>query len=77
MAGFPEILTKPLQPGRLRAGILPRAQRVPAAQRQAVAEVERICRKCLERQPADRYATVEELLTEVNEWLAESGGPPD
>lgn len=63
---------KPKQPGRLREGILPRGRRVPHNLASAIAGLQEICLKGLQPCPSDRYADVNQLLVEVNEWLAET-----
>jgi serine/threonine protein kinase len=63
---------RPKQPGRLRDGILPQGRRVPRALERCVAGLQEICLKSLRPLPADRYADVNQLLIDVNEWLAES-----
>jgi serine/threonine protein kinase len=70
-----EMLTRPQRPGRLRPGILPRGQRIPAEWREAVAELETVCARCLAREPAGRFGDVGDLLAELNAWLARPGLP--
>jgi serine/threonine-protein kinase len=62
-------ITQPKKPGKLRAGILPRGERVRKELRDALADLERICLKALAPEPCDRYATAEDLIIELNEWL--------
>jgi serine/threonine protein kinase len=57
----------PQRPGRLREGILPRGQRVRKERADFVAALERICLKCLERDPRERYLRVEDLIIDLGE----------
>lgn len=60
------------QPGRLREGILPHGRRVPQMLSRALAGLQDICLKSLQPLSADRYADVNRLLIDINEWLADT-----
>jgi serine/threonine-protein kinase len=60
----------PKRAGILRTGILPRGERVRKEQREALAELERVCLKALAPEPGDRFASAEDLIIELKEWLA-------
>jgi serine/threonine-protein kinase len=64
------------QRGKLRAGILPRGQRVRKEAKEALDCLESICLKALEPQQRERYPTVEAMIVELNEWLSATPGPP-
>jgi eukaryotic-like serine/threonine-protein kinase len=64
------------QRGKLRAGILPRGQRVRKEANDALEALESICLRALEPQPSERYSTVEAMIVELNEWLSATPGPP-
>lgn len=55
---------------RLRHGILPRGQRVPIDHQDAVSALEEIALKALQIDPALRYRSADELVVELEEWLA-------
>lgn len=63
-------------PGKLRPGILPRGWRVKKEAKAALETLEAICLKALEPEPNQRYATVEAMIVELNEWLASTPRPP-
>ena len=52
-----QVMDKPLPPTRVRPGIAP--------------ALEAVCLKCLEKDPADRYATAGELATDLRAFLAD------
>ncbi|HZU98027.1 MAG TPA: serine/threonine-protein kinase [Planctomycetota bacterium] len=63
---------EPQKAGKLRPGIVPRGERVKKELTEALALLEAIALKCLERDPKKRYPTVEDIIIDVNEWLAGS-----
>lgn len=54
----------------LRRGILPRGRRIEPGVRDAVAALEGIALKALDPDRARRHQTAEELVVELDEWLA-------
>lgn len=67
-----EILHETVTPktkGKLRSGILPRGQRIRREIVEVVQSLEAICLKCLALDLRERYATAEELIVDLNEWL--------
>lgn len=56
--------------GTLRPGILPRGQRIKPEFRDAVAALEVITLKALEPDPDKRHSSADELVVELEEWLA-------
>jgi serine/threonine protein kinase len=64
----------PQERGRLRHGILPRGQRPKPEVLDALESLERICLKALERDPAQRYARIEDMIIELNEWAYHKAG---
>lgn len=65
---------KPGPKQRLRDGILPRGKRVRDRIIEQVRELEAICRKCLNVQQDQRFATVDDLIVEIDEWLVATSG---
>jgi serine/threonine-protein kinase len=64
-----ELTLDPQKPGRLRPGMLPKGERVKKEHKDALGTLEAICLKALERDPAKRYSTVDDLALDVKEWL--------
>jgi len=64
------------QRGKLRPGILPRGQRVRKEAKAALDALELICLKALEPKQQERYASAEDMIVELNEWLSSTPGPP-
>ena len=64
----------PQKAGKLRPGIVPRGERVSQERLDAIARLETICMKSLERDPSTRHPTVNDLIIELNEWLAATKG---
>jgi serine/threonine protein kinase len=62
--------------GKLRQGILPRGQRVRKEVQTAIEGLEAICLKALEPGKEKRYEDAEKMLVELNDWLANTPGPP-
>jgi serine/threonine protein kinase len=67
---------EPKAKGKLRPGILPRGRRVTKEVQTAIEALEGICLKALQPAQQDRYADVEKMIVELNEWLATAPGPP-
>lgn len=68
-----EILNSVVQPkkrGVLRNGIMPRGQRVRDDFRASVEKLEAICLKALDVNQEKRFQTVEEMIIEIKEWIA-------
>ncbi len=77
--GNAEILRASMEPkrrGKLRQGILPRAQRVRKETLTAIDVLETVCLKVLDPNRQNRYQTVEVMIIELNEWLASTPSPP-
>jgi hypothetical protein len=68
--------SEPKSKGTLRQGILPRGVRVKRELRDAIEALESICLKALEPDKGKRYPDAEKMLVELNEWLANTPGPP-
>lgn len=62
--------TRPKERSALRAGLRPRGQRVPREQVAACEHLEELCMKALRVRPDERYATTEELIVELGDWIA-------
>jgi serine/threonine protein kinase len=75
-ADMHQIMNNPRPKGRLREGILPRGQRVRKEVQQAIDALEAISLKALEPEQKNRYSDVEQMLIDLNEWLAVTPGPP-
>ena len=58
--------------GQLRHGILFRGQRTPKNVRESIDALEQICLKALEPALENRYANVEDLIIDLNEWLKQT-----
>jgi eukaryotic-like serine/threonine-protein kinase len=67
---------EPKTKGQLRQGILPRGQRVRKEARAAIEALEMICLKALAVDPRARYQDAEQMIVDLNEWLAHTPGPP-
>lgn len=64
------------QRGKIRAGILPRGQRVPKEAKLAIEALEAICLRALEPKQEDRYPEVDAMIVDLSEWLSSTPGPP-
>jgi serine/threonine-protein kinase len=64
-------LSQPQRAGKLRLGLLPRGVRINPKTHASIRDLERICLKTLERDPSQRYASVNDLIIELNEWLSQ------
>ncbi len=64
----------PKRPGTLRNGILLKGHRVKKELRDSMSALEKICLKALQVDPGLRHPSAEELIIEVNEWLATFSG---
>jgi hypothetical protein len=67
---------EPKRRGKLRQGLFPRGQRVRKELQESVEALEAISLKALAVEQGDRYPTVEQLIVELNEWLADTAGSP-
>jgi serine/threonine-protein kinase len=71
LAAMMEEMQRPPRRGRLCPGILPKGRRVRAEVLAAVDVLEQVCLKALARNSGERFRSAEELIIEVNEWLAD------
>lgn len=69
-----QLAREPQRPGKLRHGILPRGERVKKELRESIDALERICLKALERDPTNRFSSVEDLIIDLNDWLRQAAG---
>ncbi len=71
IGAFLQETERPPRRGRLCQGIVPKGRRVRPDMLTALDALEEICLKALARDPQERFGSADDLVIEVNEWLAD------